>query len=93
MCLYWTQTVLGPSMSDPFQGMNEHAIYLAVGKDRLRPSTSALKPRYGSIVINLVHAMLVEHFHPTRYFLLSLTQGNHEAGGRMIQRAGQVFTT
>jgi hypothetical protein len=42
--------------------MNEFSIYEEVGKKRLRPSTSALRKRYGDITVNLLHALWVSPF-------------------------------
>ncbi|WAQ92063.1 hypothetical protein PtA15_15A459 [Puccinia triticina] len=41
----------------PFQGMNEHAIFEEVGKNRLRPSTSSVRRKWGREIVALIDRM------------------------------------
>ncbi|KAE8267162.1 hypothetical protein A4X09_0g5181 [Tilletia walkeri] len=41
----------------PFQGMNEHQIYLDVGQKRLRPYTGAIRRQFGDDVVELLDRM------------------------------------
>lgn len=41
----------------PFQGMNEHAIFEEVGKNKLRPSTSMVRRKWGREIVALIDRM------------------------------------
>ncbi|CAH7666177.1 TKL protein kinase [Phakopsora pachyrhizi] len=41
----------------PFQGMNEHAIFAEVGKNKLRPSTSMIRRKWGRDIVSLIEKM------------------------------------
>ncbi|KAM0746890.1 kinase-like protein, partial [Meredithblackwellia eburnea MCA 4105] len=41
----------------PFEGMNEHAIYDAVGQKNIRPSTASLGRTWGAEILELINAM------------------------------------
>ncbi|KAK0541022.1 hypothetical protein OC835_000342 [Tilletia horrida] len=51
--LQWHQ----PEKKYPFQGMNEHQIYLDVGQKRKRPSTTFIRRQYGDEIVNLLERM------------------------------------
>ncbi|EJU05321.1 kinase-like protein [Dacryopinax primogenitus] len=46
-----------PNKKYPWEGMNEHAIYEAVGQKRLRPSTSGLRKQWTPALVDLVEQM------------------------------------
>ncbi|PLW38510.1 hypothetical protein PCASD_13758 [Puccinia coronata f. sp. avenae] len=41
----------------PFQGMNEHAIFEEVGKNKLRPNTSMIRRKWGREIVALIDRM------------------------------------
>ncbi|CCV00440.1 unnamed protein product [Malassezia sympodialis ATCC 42132] len=51
--LQWHQ----PEKRYPFQGMNEHQIYLLVGQKKLRPFVGGIRRRYGGEIVDLLDAM------------------------------------
>lgn len=51
--LQWYQ----PEKRYPFQGMNEHEIYLNVGQKQLRPFTGTIRRRYGGEIVELLDRM------------------------------------
>lgn len=46
-----------PEKTYPFQGMNEHAIFEEVGKNKLRPSTSMIRRKWGREIVALIERM------------------------------------
>ena len=53
--LQWYQ----PEKRYPFQGMNEHEIYLNVGQKQLRPFTGTIRRRYGGEIVELLDLSLI----------------------------------
>jgi len=57
-CVYWEMLQWhNPSKKFPWEGMNEHAIYEAVGAKRQRPSVSGLRKQWCPEIVDLIEKM------------------------------------
>ncbi|KAG8734088.1 hypothetical protein FRC11_012238 [Ceratobasidium sp. 423] len=57
-CVFWEMMQWHlPNKKYPWEGMNEHAIYEAVGAKKLRPPTSGLRKQYCTEIVDLVEKM------------------------------------
>ncbi|KAG8743688.1 hypothetical protein FRC10_011561 [Ceratobasidium sp. 414] len=57
-CVFWEMMQWHlPSKKYPWEGMNEHAIYEAVGSQKKRPSTTGLRREYCPEIVDLVERM------------------------------------
>ncbi|KAI5124307.1 hypothetical protein M0805_008915 [Coniferiporia weirii] len=57
-CVYWEMLQWhNPNKKFPWEGMNEHAIYEAVGQKRQRPSLSGIRKQWCPDVVDLVERM------------------------------------
>ncbi|QRV86143.1 Tyrosine kinase family catalytic domain protein [Ceratobasidium sp. AG-Ba] len=57
-CVFWEMMQWHlPTKKYPWEGMNEHAIYEAVGSQRRRPSTTGLRREYCPEIVDLVEKM------------------------------------
>jgi len=50
-----------PNKKYPWEGMNEHAIYEAVGAKKQRPSLSGLRKHWSPELVGLVERMWAQH--------------------------------
>ncbi|KAH7340753.1 kinase-like domain-containing protein [Rhizoctonia solani] len=57
-CVFWEMMQWHlPNKKYPWEGMNEHAIYEAVGAKKLRPPTNGLRKQYCTEIVDLVEKM------------------------------------
>ncbi|KDN51792.1 hypothetical protein RSAG8_00340, partial [Rhizoctonia solani AG-8 WAC10335] len=57
-CVFWEMMQWHlPNKKYPWEGMNEHAIYEAVGSKKLRPPTNGLRKQYCPEIVDLVEKM------------------------------------
>ncbi|KEP53862.1 tyrosine kinase family catalytic domain protein [Rhizoctonia solani 123E] len=57
-CVFWEMMQWHlPNKKYPWEGMNEHAIYEAVGAKKLRPPTNGLRKQYCAEIVDLVEKM------------------------------------
>ena len=67
-CVYWEMLQWhAKEIKYPWEGMNEHAIYEAVGQKRQRPSLSGLRKLWCPEIVNLIEHMWAQdpHERPT----------------------------